>query len=68
LANNIQSTRQPLDGVRVIELGMFHAGPGGCAILGDLGAEVIKIEQPGEATLYGYETRGPRKAGALGRS
>lgn len=39
--------RQPLEGIRIVELGMFHAGPGGSAILGDLGAEVIKIEQPG---------------------
>lgn len=34
----------PLDGVKVLEYGVFHAGPGGGAILGDLGAEVIKIE------------------------
>lgn len=37
---------QPLEGIRVIDCGIYHAGPGGPAILGDLGAEVIKIEQP----------------------
>jgi crotonobetainyl-CoA:carnitine CoA-transferase CaiB-like acyl-CoA transferase len=36
----------PLDGIRVLECAVFHAGPGGSAILGDLGAEVIKIETP----------------------
>ncbi len=35
---------RPLEGIRVVEYGLFHAGPGGGAILGDLGAEVIKIE------------------------
>lgn len=34
----------PLEGVRVVEYGVFHAGPGATAILGDLGADVIKIE------------------------
>jgi crotonobetainyl-CoA:carnitine CoA-transferase CaiB-like acyl-CoA transferase len=37
---------QPLEGIRIVEWGTFHAGPGGSAILGDMGAEVIKIEQP----------------------
>jgi len=37
----------PLDGVRVIEYAGFHAGPGGSAILGDLGAEVLKVEEFG---------------------
>jgi len=31
----------------VLDCGIYHAGPGGPAILGDLGAEVIKIEKPG---------------------
>lgn len=39
--------KRPLEGIRVVECGIFHAGPGGSAILGDLGAEVIKVEQPG---------------------
>ncbi len=38
---------RPLEGIRVVEYGVFHAGPGGGAILGDLGAEVIKIEAAG---------------------
>lgn len=37
----------PLEGIRVVEWAVFHAGPGGPAILSDLGAEVIKIERPG---------------------
>jgi crotonobetainyl-CoA:carnitine CoA-transferase CaiB-like acyl-CoA transferase len=39
--------KRPLEGVRILECGIYHAGPGGTAILGDLGAEVIKIEPPG---------------------
>lgn len=34
----------PLSGIKVVEYGLFHAGPGASAILGDLGAEVIKVE------------------------
>lgn len=34
----------PLEGIRLVEYGVFHAGPGAGAILGDMGAEVIKIE------------------------
>ncbi|OBA75825.1 formyl-CoA transferase [Mycobacterium sp. 1554424.7] len=37
----------PLDGVRVLELGNYIAGPTGSRLLADFGAEVIKIEKPG---------------------
>ena len=38
----------PLEGVRVIELGALIAGPYAAALLAQFGAEVIKIESPGE--------------------
>ena len=39
---------RPLDGVRVVELGTLIAGPFCSRILGEFGAEVIKVEAPGE--------------------
>jgi formyl-CoA transferase/succinyl-CoA--D-citramalate CoA-transferase len=38
----------PLDGVRVLELGSFIAGPFAGQLLGDFGADVVKVEAPGE--------------------
>jgi crotonobetainyl-CoA:carnitine CoA-transferase CaiB-like acyl-CoA transferase len=34
----------PLDGVRVVDFGQYLAGPFGPMLLGDLGADVIKVE------------------------
>ena len=37
----------PLAGIRVLDIGSLIAGPFGATMLGDFGAEVIKVEQPG---------------------
>ncbi|MDD9371365.1 MAG: CoA transferase [Acidimicrobiales bacterium] len=38
----------PLSDIRVVEMGQLLAGPFCGQVLGDFGAEVIKLEQPGE--------------------
>lgn len=43
----IDSPVLPLDDLRVVELGMLLAGPFCGQLLGDFGAEVIKVEDPG---------------------
>ncbi|MHC3004239.1 CaiB/BaiF CoA transferase family protein [Gordonia sp. GN26] len=38
----------PLEGVTVLELGTLIAGPHAARLLGDMGADIIKIEPPGK--------------------
>ena len=42
----------PLSGIRVLELGRMLAAPLTGQLLGDLGAEVVKIEQRGEGDYF----------------
>ncbi|MFN7276680.1 MAG: CaiB/BaiF CoA transferase family protein [Betaproteobacteria bacterium] len=38
--------RLPLSGVRVVDVGTFLAGPYAASILGEFGAEILKVEHP----------------------
>ena len=58
----------PLDGVRVVELGVVIAGPAAAAILADWGADVVKLEPPEgdpqrgnvETSYFRLDNRGKR--------
>ena len=44
----------PLSGVRVLDLSAYIAGPYGCTLLADQGAEVVKVEPPDGDNLRKY--------------
>jgi crotonobetainyl-CoA:carnitine CoA-transferase CaiB-like acyl-CoA transferase len=46
--------RRPLEGLKVLDLGRMFAAPYAGQVLGDLGAEVIKVEQPAGDEMRHY--------------
>ena len=51
--------RLPLAGLTVIDCGQVVAGPTLAMLLGDFGADVIKVEPPGSGDAYRHVTRNP---------
>ncbi len=47
----------PLEGLKVVELGHYIAGPFATRLLADLGAEVIKVEPPEGDPIRGWGSR-----------
>ena len=55
----------PLSGIRVIDLSAYIAGPYGCSLLADQGAEIIKIEPPNGDNLRRYPSSLPSESRAF---
>lgn len=55
-----------LDGVRIVDLTAVVSGPFATGILGDMGADVIKVEPPGPGDIARYY--GPAKAPGMAAS
>jgi formyl-CoA transferase len=51
------SSNGPLEGVRVLDLSQWLAGPAAAALLGDFGADVIMVELPPASPLDGTSQR-----------
>ncbi len=61
-----EAREAPLKGVRVLELGSFVAAPMAARLLGDFGAEVVKVEPPTRGDeLRTWGTMVPTRSGTI---
>src|SRR6202012_3027852 len=60
------TTRGPLDGVRVIELGGIGPGPHAAMMLADLGADVVRVRRPGGLTMPAEHLDLPHRGKGIG--
>jgi crotonobetainyl-CoA:carnitine CoA-transferase CaiB-like acyl-CoA transferase len=60
----IKTEELPLSGIRILDIGTLIAGPFAATMLGDFGAEILKVEQPGP----GDALRGTASDGSAPRS
>ncbi len=64
-ASTTLAARGPLAGVRVLDLSAYIAGPYGCTLLADQGADVLKIEPPAGDNLRHYPSTLSRESRAF---
>ena len=61
MAQDKVASTKALEGIRILDIGRIIAGPFAMALLADFGAEVIKVEQPGEGD--NFRASGPKADG-----